>query len=266
VRDAELAPARYLEYALARLPAIRDDIALTGMLGRIEVAFRRYLDDSQRDALAPAVERALREPGAAGSRYLLLARAFIEIAWSGAALAELKSLLREPRLGPRDRFRIVQRLYVRNDAEAASLLAAHAAADRSDDGARFAYAAGAADPGAKRVMFRAFLEDPTVRESWIEAALGPLNAPEQAALTRPFLGEALARLPQLKRTRKIFFVNNWLAAFLGGQTGAAALAEAQAFLRERSLEPDLRLKVLEALDGLERAVRIRERFAGSRKD
>jgi len=260
VRDAELDPARYLEYALRRLPAIRDDIALAGMLGRIEAAFRRYLSDAQRDALAPALERVLREP-AGGSRYLLLTRAFIDIAWSPAALPELKRLLGEARLGPRDRFRIVQRLYQRNDPEAASLLAAQAAADRSDDGARYAYAAGAADPGAKRDRFRAFLDDASLPESWIEAALAPLNAPEQAALTRAFLGEALARLPELKRTRKIFFVNNWLAAFLGGQTSAGALAEAETFLRERALEPDLRLKVLEAKDGLERAVRIRARFA-----
>jgi hypothetical protein len=27
---------------------------------------------------------------------------------------------------------------------------------------------------------------------------------------------ALAELPALKRTRKIFFVNGWLAAFIGG--------------------------------------------------
>ncbi|MGH8705303.1 MAG: hypothetical protein ACREUO_07790, partial [Burkholderiales bacterium] len=83
-----------------------------------------------------------------------------------------------------------------------------------------------------------------------------------AALTRPLLAEALARLPELKRTRKIFFVNNWLAAFIGGQTGADALAEVESFLRRGELDPDLRLKVLEAADGLERAARIRARFAG----
>jgi hypothetical protein len=36
----------------------------------------------------------------------------------------------------------------------------------------------------------------------------------------------------------------------------------QRFLGGR-VEPDLRLKVLEAADGLERAVRIRERFASA---
>ena len=88
-----------------------------------------------------------------------------------------------------------------------------------------------------------------------------MNAPEQAQFTRPFLSEALARLPELKRTRKIFFVGNWLAAFIGGQTGAGALADVEAFLQRNDVDADLRLKVLEAIDGLERAVRIRNKFA-----
>jgi aminopeptidase N len=89
-----------------------------------------------------------------------------------------------------------------------------------------------------------------------------MNAPEQAQYTQPFVAEALARLPELKRTRKIFFVGNWLASFIGGQTGVGALAHVEAFLRRSDVDADLRLKVLEAIDGLERAVRIRKKFAG----
>ena len=37
-------------------------------------------------------------------------------------------------------------------------------------------------------------------------------------------------------------------------------------LRPLNVDPDLRLKVLEAMDGLERAVRIRERFAARSAD
>ncbi|MEK6246277.1 MAG: M1 family aminopeptidase [Pseudomonadota bacterium] len=263
VRDAELAPELFLGFALRQLPKTRDDIALSGLLARIEAAFRRYLNDAQRDAVATAIERALREDGASTSRNLILTRAFIDLAWSPAALQELKRLLGNSTLASRDRFRIIQRLYVRGDPEAPALLAAQAAADRGDDGRRYSYAAGAADPSAKRALFKAFLDDAALPESWAEAALGPLNSPEQAALTQPLLAEALARLPELKRTRKIFFVGNWLAAFIGGQTGPGALAEVESFLRRSDLDADLRLKVLEAMDGLERAIRIRARFAGN---
>jgi aminopeptidase N len=261
VREAELAPERFLAFAIAQLPRTRDDIALAGLLARIEASFRRYLDDAQRDALAPALERALREENATGSRALLLTRAYIDLAWSRGALADLKKLLADPKLASRDKFRIVQRLYLRADPEAPSRLAAQAAADKGDDGRRYAFAAAAAEPAAKRGLFKAFLEDEALPESWIEAALGALNAPEQAALTRPLLAEALARLPELKRKRKIFFVGNWLAAFVGGQSGRGALADVETFLRRSDVDADLRLKVLEAIDGLERAVRIREKFA-----
>ena len=261
VRDAELAPEQFLVFALRQLPRIRDDIVLSGLLGRIEAAFRRYLSDAQRDALAPALERALREDGATGSRGLLLTRAFIDLAWSPEALAELKRLLGDPKLASRDKFRIVQRLYLRQDPEAPARLAVQAAADGGDDGRRYAFAAQAADAAAKQKLFKAFLDDKSLPESWIEAAIEPLNAPEQAEFTQAFLAEALARLAELKRTRKIFFVGNWLAAFIGGQSGAGALAEVESFLRSGGIDADLRLKILEATDGLERAVRIRKKFA-----
>jgi aminopeptidase N len=78
----------------------------------------------------------------------------------------------------------------------------------------------------------------------------------------PYLGPALRELPNLKRTRKIFFVNNWLAAFVGGQCDARAVSAVRDFLAREALDRDLRLKVLETADGLERCVRVRTKFAG----
>lgn len=269
VRDAALAPERYIRYLLQRIPRTGDDIALSGLLGRLAVAFRRYLSDAQRDALAADLERALLEEGALAaktqSRRLILLRGYGDLAWSKPGLEALGRLLddRSAALASRDRFRFIQRLLVRGDPDAPRRLAAQAATDRSDDGRRYAYAAGAAaaDAGLKRVLFKAFLDERSLAEGWIEAALGPLNAPEHAVLTAPLLPEALARLPELKRRHRIFFVNGWLAAFIGGQTEPAALATVEAALRDARLDPDLRLKVMEAADGLERAVRIRARFA-----
>jgi aminopeptidase N len=165
-------------------------------------------------------------------------------------------------LSSRDRFRIIERLLALGDPEAEALLAAQSDADPSDNGRRYAYAAGAArpDPAAKRRQFADWLENAALPESWIEESLAPFNTVEHERWTAPFLATALAQLPKLKRERKIFFVNNWLAAFLGGQTSPEALASARAFLRAAKLDPDLRRKVLEQLDGLERTVRIRKAF------
>jgi len=271
--DAELAPAAFIDFALALAGGETDDVILAGLLARLEAAFRRYLSDAQRQALAPRVERALL--GAAlgegpESRRLLMLRGFISLAWSDAALADLKRLLEGSlaapgvQLGERDRFRLIGRLLVRADADGPRLLAEAAATERGDDARRYAFAATAAlaDAAAKRAMFRRFTGDAQLPESWIEEALAPFNAPEHAAYTRPLLGAALAQLPVLKRKRKIFFVEHWLGAFLAGQTDARALAVVRRALRGK-LAPDLRLKLLEAADGLERAVRIRERYAQS---
>ena len=122
-------------------------------------------------------------------------------------------------------------------------------------------AAARPDAAVKTKYFAAWFDDASLPESWIEESVAPFNTVEQAALTAPYLARALARLPQLKRERKIFFVNNWLAAFLGGQVDGSSLAAAQGVLRAAKLDPDLRRKVLEAMDGLERTVRIRARFA-----
>ncbi|MEJ7849443.1 MAG: hypothetical protein WKF92_15285 [Pyrinomonadaceae bacterium] len=74
----------------------------------------------------------------------------------------------------------------------------------------------------------------------------------------PYLEKALAELPNLKRSRKIFFVNGWLAAFIGGQKSEQALTVVNKFLAGNpNLDNDLRLKILENVDLIERAVKIR---------
>ena len=73
---------------------------------------------------------------------------------------------------------------------------------------------------------------------------------------------ALAALSKIKQDRKIFFVNDWLENFVGGQTSGESLKIVQRFLANNKLDKDLRLKVLESLDTLERTVRVREKFGG----
>jgi aminopeptidase N len=274
VRDAELAPQAYLDWALALAAEESDDVILAGLLARLETAFRRYLSDAQRDAIAPRLERALSQAmleAATPSRRILLLRAYAALAWTPAGLADLRKILEgeislpSVALGARDRFRLAQRLAQRSVPEAGVLLTALEKLEPGDDARRYAFAARAARPGAraKRAMFERWKSDATLPESWVEEALEPFNAPEQAADTAPLLAPALAALPELKRSHKIFFVERWLAAFLGGQADAAALEEVRRALRA-NLDDDLRLKLLQAVDGLERAVRIRERYAALR--
>jgi aminopeptidase N len=273
VRDARLAPLAYLDLALAQAPRETDELTVAGLLGRVQTALRWYLSEAQRAAVALRVETAL-EGGMTGTAEkglrITYFRAYVGAATTPEARATLKALLAGTRevpgvaLSSRERFRIVERLLVLGDPDAEALLAAQSQADASHDGRRYAYAAAAARPDAviKARYFASWFGDRSLSESWIEESVGPFNTVEHAALTAPYLERALVRLPQLKRERKIFFVNHWLAAFLGGQTDVASARAAKRFLREKNLDPDLRRKVLEALDGLERTARIRAAFAG----
>jgi aminopeptidase N len=271
VRDARLAPLEYLDLALRRARAETDEVTVASLLGHAQTAFRWYLSDAQRAAAAPRVETTLADgmttAPEAGLRIVYF-RTFVGAATTDDARRSLKALLAGTlevpgvELSSRERFRIIERLLALGDPEAEGLLGAQARADQSDDGRRYAYAVAAArpEPEAKWRRFLAFLDDAALAERWIEESLAPFNTVEHERWTAPFLETALEQLPDLKRTRRIFFVERWLAAFLDGQASPEAVTTTKRFLREARLDPDLRRKVLEHLDGLERTVRIRQAF------
>lgn len=268
VRAAELAPRAWVELALRELPREHDEITVAGLLGNLQTAMRWYLSESVRAQLQPHVEamhvRALQEAPTLSARVAWF-RSYVALAASDEARALLKALLdgslQVPGmpLRPVDRFRIVRSLLALGDHDAERLLAQLRAGDDSDAGRRHAYATEAArgDAATKARYFAAFLDDASLPERWIEDALAGFNSVEQADLTLPMLERALDALPRLQRERRIFFVNNWLAAFIGGQRSAAALELVQRFLASASLDASLRRKVLETEDTLARTVRIR---------
>jgi aminopeptidase N len=272
VRQAELAPLEYLDLALRELPNERDEITAGGLLARVQTVFRWYLSPTQQTSVAARLESALREgmlhapdPGLRITWF----RSFAALASTDQGRSDLKRLLLGEltipgvTLSSNERFRIIRRLLALSDPSAQALLTAQSEADQTDEGRRQAYAAGAAraDARVKQDYFNAYLRDRQLAERWVEESLGPFNAVEQEMLTLPFLQMALQSLPQLKHDHKIFFVNNWLAAFIGGQRTAEALQVVQQYLQRTDLQPDLRLKVLEAVDALERTVAIRGRYA-----
>jgi aminopeptidase N len=165
-------------------------------------------------------------------------------------------------LKTKDKFDIVTRLVILQDPEAPGLLAALEKTETSDEAKRYAYAAraGIATAENKARYWKDFTENKEISESWIEAAFGSWNSIRHSELTLPYLERALKELPNHKRNRKIFFVNGWLGAFIGGQRNEEALVIVNKFLADNpNLDPDLRLKILENVDIIERAVKIRRK-------
>ncbi|MBA4185276.1 MAG: hypothetical protein H0X49_14895, partial [Acidobacteria bacterium] len=193
----------------------------------------------------------------------------LNIASSEKARLILKDILNDKfqikdlKLKTKDRFDIVTKLLILGDKDAPSLLAELETTETTDEAKRYAYAAkaGIATTENKAKFWSSFVNDKTISESWIESAFVPFNSVRHSELTFPYLEKSLAELPNLKQNRKIFFVNGWLAAFVGGQRSEQALAVVNKFLANNpNLDKDLRLKILETVDGLERAVKIRKKF------
>ena len=100
-----------------------------------------------------------------------------------------------------------------------------------------------------------------IPEQWMQDSLPFFHWSGQSALTEPFLDQALDRVEWVKANRRIFFMPAWLDAFVNAHSSRTALETVRNFLDRRAdLPPDIRKKALQSLDGLERAVRIRERF------
>ncbi|HKO14540.1 MAG TPA: ERAP1-like C-terminal domain-containing protein, partial [Acidobacteriaceae bacterium] len=165
-------------------------------------------------------------------------------------------------LRQQDRWSLVTALIAYGDPEAQAVFTAEQKTDSSGDGRKFAYVAQAAarDAATKRKYFDDYLHNAAISEDWVQSSLGAFNSWNESQLTAAYLEPALGALDQMKRERKIFFLVAWLDAFMDGQESRSSLEVVERYLATANPDEDLRLKVLQAMDELQRTVRIREKF------
>ncbi|MBV9073682.1 MAG: ERAP1-like C-terminal domain-containing protein, partial [Acidobacteria bacterium] len=271
VREAQLSPREYLDVAQDMLEDEKEENLVQSITGHSVTALHRYVNERDREKLVPRFE-ALGTDQMSHARDLGLRivwfRAFRALAESESGRALLKQLLAGSQqvpgmqLRPLDRWTIVDALIAHGDPDAEKVFAAERERDHSGDGLKYAYVAEAATPNpeTKKRYFDDYLHNAARPEDWVEQSLGAFNYWNESELTEPYLKPALDALPQVKRERKIFFVLAWLGAFIGGQQSAASDALVHSWLNSASLDPDLRLKVLEVVDELDRTVKIREKY------
>ncbi|MFI5104038.1 MAG: M1 family aminopeptidase, partial [Terriglobales bacterium] len=271
VREAEMDPQEYVELALKSLPAEKDEALAQSMIGRTTFALHKYLSDDARAEIVPKAE------ALAYDQMLHAPQKDMRIVWFRALRSVAETLqgrdwikqilagkLEVPgvEVRPLDRWQMVTGLVALNDPESEALLVAEEKRDPSGEGRKYAFVAAAARPDgkSKKEFFDGYLHDAARPEDWVEQSLGAFNGWNQSSLTLPYLKPALEALPQVKKERKIFFVLAWLNAFIGGQQSAEAQTQVQEFLQSASLDKDLKLKVLEVFDDLNRTVRIRAKY------
>ena len=277
VRLAKSPPRSYVELALSNLPNDeQSDEAFVRVQGaHMVTALHSYTSTATRNQLTPSVEAAfsdamLHNPDL-GLRIVNF-RTFTSVAATPTALQQVKDLLAGKvvvpglNLKPLDRWNLVGHLIAMGDPEAQTIYAAEKDRDHSGEGQKYAYAVEAGTPSAeiKARYFNDYLHSQTIQEDWTTQSLRPFNSWNQTALTSSYLTKALNELPNIKQNRKIFFLGVWLGSFIEGQNTLQVSLDAQAAVRTwlagQNIDPDLRLKVLEASDSLDRTVLIRQRF------
>jgi aminopeptidase N len=271
VRGAEMDAREYIDLALKNLPTETDESLAQSIIGRTIAALHRYVSPEVRAQLTPkmealAADQMLHSPSL--DMRITWFRALRSVAETANARGQLKDMLSGKltvpgvELRPLDRWNIVESLVAQNDPEAEAILTADEKRDPSGDGKKYAYMAAAARPDAKtkKQYFNEYLHDSARPEDWIEMSLGSFNWWNQSELTLPYLGPALDALPQVKHDRKIFFMLAWLNAFIGGQQSKLAQKQVHDFLNAADLDKDLRLKILEVVDELDRTVKIRAKY------
>lgn len=276
VREAELSPKDYVELVIKNIDVESDESTIQTLLSRVSTAMNYYLNDAQRAELAPKIENLLIEKlqtAPSVGQKITYFRALQSIGSGEPAKRIFKQVLNDDKMDvsrtkgfaikTKDKFDLVTRLLILDDKDAPAMLAELEKSEKSDEAKRYAYAAKTAIKTAenKGKFFEDFINNKEISESWIEAAFVPFNSIRHSELTLPFLDKALAELPNLKKNRKIFFVNGWLNAFISGQKSEEALRIINNFLTTSpNLDRDLRLKILENADNLERAVKIRAKY------
>ncbi len=276
VREAQLEPVRYARMVIRALPREQDEQLAGTLVGRLVSSVNRYSDPAVRASMLPDIEALLLAGAADDTRSYGIRKAhldsYIGLAQRPQSLAQLRtwltgdSALGLPVRAP-TRWALVTRLTSRAAPDADSLIAAELRRDATTEGQRQAFVAAAAKPDSaiKAALFTRWFRDAALNEEWVTSSLRSFHDPEQQRLSRPYLVAALDTLPWIQQNRRIFFLGSWLGATLNGQTERAALTLVDNWLAaHQTLAPDLRQKVLQARDDLERTVRIRERFAGVR--
>jgi aminopeptidase N len=271
VREAQLAPSDYLALARRLLPAETDQQLTASILGHTSTALHRYVSAKRRGEIVPAFEsmaadRMVNDPEQ--DMRITWFRGLRSLAETPQGLAKLEAILNGKLkvpgvdLRPLDRWSLVAALIALGHPHAQAIFDAERKRDPGGDGPEYAYAAEAAQPAAavKTKYFSECLHDPSRPEDWIAQSLGDFNYWNQSALTLPYLKPALEALPEIKRNRKIFFLMAWLGAFIDGQQSPAAQAEVHEYLRTATIDQDLRLKILQVVDELDRTVKIRKTY------
>ncbi|MFT2007674.1 M1 family metallopeptidase [Pontibacter sp. 13R65] len=265
-------PDQLLQIYLNGLTQETEELNLKLLTGQLENIFWKWTTSAKRLELAKQVEDKVWEAlqkAKAGNNKKLLFNTYRSIAMSSQAQDRLYHVWakeQEPagvKLTEDDYTTIALALAVRDHKRAEEILASQMQRISNPDRQKrlqFILPALAADKQQRDAFFMS-LKDPKNRdrEAWVVTALQYLHHPLRTPSSQKYLKESLNLLEEIQLTGDIFFPQNWLGATFSSYQSPEAAQVVRQFLAEHPhYNPKLRAKILQAADGLFRAVSLHE--------
>ena len=273
VREARLAPQAFLDAFAAKAPLEHDPLVVEALARSVGNCLESYVPRTRIAAFEKLHDVIWKQVGqaAAGSDFQ---KVWFNLALTTAAgpagQARLEELLdgkltvKGIELDPEKRWKMVSALANQGRPGARQRIEAELRRDATDFGRRKAIAAEAALPEAagKARFWQQFATDTHTATAMLESAMDGFQRPGQAELTRPYIARYFDEIPALARSRDQeyvdMFVDNLFPKFLFEQ---ATVERTREFLKANpALADDLRKELRNALDELERSMRIQAAF------
>ena len=270
--EGRLPPAVLTELLLRSVTVERDEQNVQRMLGYIERAYWKFLDQTMRAAFSTRVEQVLRaglKAAATSSLKSAWFSALRDTAATPPTVEWLEHVWRKTEevpglvLAEPDYILLAQALAVRSVPDAEEILDAQIAQTKNADRkAQMLFVRPALSADAKtRDVFFAGLKDVRNRrrELWVLESIGYLHHPLRAASAQKHVLPSLDLLREIQRTGDIFFPKRWMDATLAGHSSRQVADTIRTFVKE--LPPDypdrLRKVIQSSADDVFRAARLR---------
>ena len=257
----------YFEMLLAQTVAEKNSLILEQALAQMYRVYTSFLGIDEQAGLQISLEKSLLnqlESTRDAGQSRLFFNAFCNIARTSPGLAYLNALwtgskqLETLPLSETDLVHLAEILALRQPENAARILATQRKQIKNPDLLRrFDFVTPALSPEANvRDRFFHSLKEPQNRttEKWVLDALTYLHHPSRLDESEKYILPSLELLEEIQVTGDIFFPSGWLNNTLLNYRSPTAVTTVYDFLAQRpDYNPQLRMKILQALDMADRA-------------
>ncbi|MFP8489299.1 M1 family metallopeptidase [Gracilimonas sp. Q87] len=241
------------------------------ILGYIETIYWRFLTDDQRNDIMEETEGILWDmvmEQSESSKKKLFFNAFRDITMSASEIQKVYDIwsgdleIEGLNLSESDFISMAGNLALKIPEQASKIVSVQSEQIENEDRKRrfeFIRPALSNDQTVRDAFFESLKDEENRQvESWVLGALGYLHHPLRIEESEKYILPSLELLQEIQVTGDIFFPKRWLDVTLGNYSSDSAVETVRTFLAERpNYNKQLRMKILQAADGMFRANRIK---------